>query len=278
MFPAAPLLVTLLDRVKAIVRRVTRPAGERTRPVYMRADTPVPASSEGAITPALRRLAQGWISARLRAVSALMRRIEAGEEPAFSNTPRCRAAAVATAAPVVRTAGAREECLPRGFGWMCDWSPNVRRDGRAFAEFLNEPWMTAMVLAAPEQMARLVGPILHATGEPRPEWFPAVAKRAGKRFARADQTRADGMSAAVEVPLVSSPRPPRRPPARPKQAVARPPGPARGQRAPAPARRTPCALPADIPTRTRSMGSLSKMRYENPPLQTRDYFVTISKR
>jgi hypothetical protein len=175
---------------------------------------------------------------------------------------------------VVRTAGAREECLPRGFGWMCDWSPNVRRDGRAFAEFLNEPWMTAMVLAAPEQMARLVGPILHATGEPRPEWFPAVAKRAGKRFARADQTRADGMSAAVEVPLVSSPRPPRRPPARPKQAVARPPGPARGQRAPAPARRTPCALPADIPTRTRSMGSLSKMRYENPPYRR----ATISLR
>jgi hypothetical protein len=60
---------------------------------------------------------------------------------------------------------------------MCSFGPNVRRDGRAFAEWLNEPAMKAKVLAQPERMARLIGPILSATGERRPDWFPVAPKR-----------------------------------------------------------------------------------------------------
>jgi hypothetical protein len=70
-------LVTLLDRVKAIVRRVARPAAKRTGPAragaadHVRADQP--------ISPALRGLMHGWMSTKLAAVSALLRRIEVGE-------------------------------------------------------------------------------------------------------------------------------------------------------------------------------------------------------
>jgi hypothetical protein len=44
-------------------------------------------------------------------------------------------------------------------------------------EWLNAPAARAMVLAAPQRMARLIGPILTATGQRRPEWFPVAATR-----------------------------------------------------------------------------------------------------
>lgn len=88
-------------------------------------------------------------------------------------------------ASVSRTAIPREQQLQRGFGWMCAFGPYVRADGAAFAAWLGEPIMKATVLAAPEQMAHVIGPILNATGAARPEWFPVVQKRrhAGTRGA-----------------------------------------------------------------------------------------------
>jgi hypothetical protein len=74
---SAPFLITLLDRVKAVVRRVARPGAERAR--QMAARTPPYVPAEGPVSPLLGGLAQGWMAAKLRAVSALMRRIEAGE-------------------------------------------------------------------------------------------------------------------------------------------------------------------------------------------------------
>jgi hypothetical protein len=165
---SAPFLVTLLNRVKAVVRRVARPVAERTRV----AQADATAAAKERVSPALRGVVQSWMSAKLRALSALMRRIEAGEtleRPAAA--PRT---AKAREAPAMRHAELEELRLPRGLGWMCAFGPNVRREGQAFAEWLNEPVMQAKILAAPERMARLVRPILNATGERMPHWFPMV--------------------------------------------------------------------------------------------------------
>jgi hypothetical protein len=62
MFRPAPFLANLLDRVKAIVRRVASPAAEQMRPV----------TADAAVSTALRALARDWMSAKLRALSALM--------------------------------------------------------------------------------------------------------------------------------------------------------------------------------------------------------------
>ncbi len=165
---SAPFLSTLLNRVKAIVRGVARPVAERT-PV-VRARAPV-----AAISAVLRGRAQRWMRTKLQALSALMRRIEAGQKLSQPvRTPITRAGADARAAWV---AVPPEERLPRGFGWMCAFGPDVRCDGAAFVEWLNEPVQQAMILAAPERMVRLIGPILTATGASRPEWFPVVEKR-----------------------------------------------------------------------------------------------------
>jgi hypothetical protein len=165
MFRPAPFLVTLLDRVKAVVRRVMRPGVERSAPASVATRRP--------ISPVMRGRADGWLSAKLRRLSALLRRIEAGE-PGDPRGPRWRKAAGASLAPVPLAA---EEHLPRGFGWMCAFGPDVRADGVAFAEWLGEPAMRAKVLAAPERMAPVIGPILAATGERMPEWFPRLPKR-----------------------------------------------------------------------------------------------------
>ncbi len=186
---SAPFLVTLLDRVKAIVRRVARPAGERAR--LMPVDAPVEVPAAWTLSPVVRGLARGWMSDKLHALSALMRRIEAGERLMAPPAHRLSApspgahhgAAGNSPAPETPAAVPPEERLPRGFGWMCRFGPNVRRDGLAFAAWLNEPAMKATVLAAPERMARLIGPILGATGERRPAWFPVspARVRAGRR-------------------------------------------------------------------------------------------------
>ncbi len=81
---SAPFLVTLLDRVKAVVRRVARPAVERAR----RGPAVEPGVS---ISPVLHGMAQDWMSAKLRALSALMRRVEMGE-PLDIPVPAPRAA------------------------------------------------------------------------------------------------------------------------------------------------------------------------------------------
>ncbi len=164
---SAPFLAPLLDRVKAIVRRVARPVAERVRAVQADAATPC--------SPVLCGAAQRWMSGKVRALSALMRRIEAGETS--DTTVRARSVAHDVDAPSVRAALPPQERLPRGFGWMCTLGPNVRRDGRAFSHWLNDPAMQAMVLAEPERMARVIGPILTATGEAKPDWFSASPKR-----------------------------------------------------------------------------------------------------
>jgi hypothetical protein len=171
---SAPFLSTLLHRVKAVVRRVGRPVAERMRAVRITPNAPMQEAAP--ISPALHGLMQGWMRIRLRALSALMERIRSGETLERPVVVLSRAKSAGT--PMTRDAGPPQERLPHGFGWMCAFGPDVRRDGAAFAAWLNEPWMKAMVLAAPERMAGLIGPILTATGEPRPHWFPVVAKRA----------------------------------------------------------------------------------------------------
>jgi hypothetical protein len=173
---SAPFLATLLDRVRAIVRRVVRPAVGSTRAVPAGAVREKPVQAP--FSPVLRGLVEDWMSAKLRALSALTRRIEAGEpvEPPLA-APR-ETAARAVDRSLARTAIPPEERLPRGFGWMCACGPNVRQDGEAFAAWLNEPAMKTKVLAAPERMARLISPLLTATGQRRPDWFPERAKRA----------------------------------------------------------------------------------------------------
>jgi hypothetical protein len=169
MFPAAPFLSTLLHRVKAVVRRVVRARVDRGRAV--------PAGAAAlAVSPALRLAAGEWMRARLRALSAVMRRIEAGKnvpEPARASRITIRGDASG-----VRDVVPPERRLPRGFGWMCGLEPDVREDGAAFAAWLGEPAMRAMISAAPERMAQAISPILNATGAARPEWFPVVARRA----------------------------------------------------------------------------------------------------
>jgi hypothetical protein len=165
---SAPFLATLLHRVRAVVRRAVRPGAERARAVPAEAaDRPV--------SPELRGRARAWMRAKLRALSALMRRIEAGAR--LDQPARALRGARAQAAPCVPADAVAGERLPRGRGWMCAFGPNVGRDGAAFADWLAEPWMRAKVAAAPEHMARAIWPILHATGTARPEWFPTRAEK-----------------------------------------------------------------------------------------------------
>jgi hypothetical protein len=179
---SAPFLAPLLDRVTAIVRRVARPMAERAR--LAMAVRSVPVRVDEPISPILRGLAQGWLSARLRALSALMRRIEAGETCDRPEPPSHAAVAEPLNNPAKRVDRLAPDRLPCGFGWMCDFGPNVSRDGAAFAAWLSTPWMMAKVLAAPEQMAGLIGPILTATGQCRPDWFPTVGPRARRPNAK----------------------------------------------------------------------------------------------
>ncbi len=65
---------------------------------------------------------------------------------------------------------------------MCAFGPNAQQNGQAFAEWLNEPATRALVMAAPEKMAPLVGPLLNATGACRPDWLPALPKRVKRSF------------------------------------------------------------------------------------------------
>jgi hypothetical protein len=126
-----------------------------------------------------------------------MRRIEAGEM--LAAPVRAPIAATRAVAPVARDGVPIEERVPQRFGWMCASGPNVRRDGEAFVEWLNQPATQAIVLAAPERMARLIGPILTATGQRRPGWFPLEAKRFNiswgrAAFARPPSGKGDGIS------------------------------------------------------------------------------------
>jgi hypothetical protein len=174
---SAPFLATLLDRVKAVVRRVARPVVQRIRPV------PAVVVPDGLISPAVRGLMHTWLSAKLNALSAVMRRIEAGELPrAPVRAPRMGNTNAADA----RDIGSPEDRLPRGFGWMCAFGPDVREDGAAFAAWLSEPAMQAMVQAAPEHMAKVISPILAAVGQRRPDWIPVAPKRARARHRAAD--------------------------------------------------------------------------------------------
>ncbi len=169
MVPAAPFLSTLLHRAKAVVRRVVRSAAGRTWA----------ATADRPISPVPRGLATGWMSARLRALSALMRRIEAGEP--LDRPVRAPGAARGVDARAVPEGAAPEQRLPRGVGWMCAFDPTLREGGAAFAAWLGEPAMYARIQAAPEQMVRAIAPILNATGTSRPDWFPVLAKRNERR-------------------------------------------------------------------------------------------------
>jgi hypothetical protein len=215
---SAPFLVTVLDRVKAILRRVARPAAEPgpSKPV----EPAVPES----VSPAVRGLVQNWITTKLRALSALMRRIDAGETSAWP-AGEARKATREAKAPVNPVAASPKERLPRGFGWMCAFGPNVRRDGQALTAWLNTPAMRATILAAPGRMALLIGPLLNATGGQRPDWFPVVptaACDARSGFPSAGDENLACRAYASEPLEVSTPEP--------RSCVAVPPPPTRGGR------------------------------------------------
>jgi hypothetical protein len=171
MFPAALSPTRLLNRVKAVVRRVAGIVGQRGLAVSAVSPVRVP----GPVTAEMRGRAAGWMRARLRALSAVMRRIEAGV--VLAAPVRGTRAAGCGRTAVTREGVPAEARLPRGFGWMCAFEPEVREDGAAFAAWLGEPAMQAMMNAAPERMARAVSPILTAAGVARPAWFPVVARR-----------------------------------------------------------------------------------------------------
>jgi hypothetical protein len=166
---SAPFLSTLLHRAKAVVRRVVGTAAARARGV------PAGVAPE-TISGELRRTTRDWMRGKLRALSALTRRIEAGERPDLP-VPSWREAAAGDVSKERRAVPA-EARLPRGFGWMCAVEPTIRQAGAAFADWLSEPATQAKVLAAPQAMARAISPILHATGATPPDWFPVVGKRA----------------------------------------------------------------------------------------------------
>lgn len=178
---SAPFLSTLLHRAKAVVRRVVGTAAARARGV------PAGVAPE-TISGELRRTTRDWMRGKLRALSALTRRIEAGERPDLP-VPSWREAAAGDVSKERRAVPA-EARLPRGFGWMCAVEPTIRQAGAAFADWLSEPATQAKVLAAPQAMARAISPILHATGATTPDWFPVVQKRA-KNSARVCRERAE---------------------------------------------------------------------------------------
>jgi hypothetical protein len=223
MVPGFPPTGTIIERFAALVWRLSGHVGSRTRAV--------PASPPGhrLIPLAFCQLVMDWLYPRQRAINALIRRIAAGtlrKSPVYApRAVRPRDAAEIAA----RTPLPPEKVLPRGFGWLCRWAPETRRVGVELGELLNAPEMKEMVLAAPGQMTRLLGPMLTATGEARPDWFPKPPKRARRRRAQSGQPRSPRVVSAWEAPLVSPPSPPPVPlaPPQPKMApwMGRGPGP-----------------------------------------------------
>jgi hypothetical protein len=222
MLPAFPAAGTIIERFAALVLRVAGHVGTRTRQV--------PAFPPGyrLIPPAFCALVQDWLFARQRAIIALMRHFEAGTlRTARVYAPRTVKAGASL--PAARPALPPEKVLPRGLGWLCRWAPETRRTGAEIAELLHDPKMQEMVLAAPGRMVRLLGPLLTATGEARPAWFPRPAKPAGRRRSPACRPRAGSPRSAWEAPLIPLPQPvyPAPAPPRPKMApwTGRGPGP-----------------------------------------------------
>ncbi len=214
MFPGFPPPHTMIERMAVLFQRVSGLVGTRTRQV--------PAFPPGhrLIPLPFCQLVMDWLFPRQRAVIALMRRIEAGtlrKSPAY--TPRATPPRDA-ANSAARTPVPPEKILPRGFAWLCRWAPETRRVGVDLGELLNEPKMKEMVLAAPGQMTRLLGPMLTATGERKPEWFPAPPKRKRRRRSRAPEARAARVSSAWEPPFVAPPSPPPMPLAPPPPKMA----------------------------------------------------------
>jgi hypothetical protein len=156
-----------------------------------------------------------WLYPRQRAINALIRRIAAGtlrKSPVYA--PRAvrprDAAEIAARVPLPP-----EKVLPRGFGWLCRWAPETRRVGVDLGQLLNAPEMKEMVLAAPGQMTRLLGPLLTATGEAKPDWFPKPPRRATRRRSRAGLPRSPvkpRVVSAWEAPVIPPPSPARAPP------------------------------------------------------------------
>jgi hypothetical protein len=179
MYPAAPFLSTLLHRVKAVARRVARQGFKQARVAPVGTETPAatagaPPAATLAATPGW---ARDWMSGRLLALSALIRRIEAREMPGGPEDASDTAMGIDALAG--RGPAVPEEREPCGFGWMCALDPCIREVGSAFAAWLGEPGMRARVLAAPEPMVRAISPILWAVGQERPAWF-AVAGELGE--------------------------------------------------------------------------------------------------
>jgi hypothetical protein len=201
MVPGFSPTGTIIERFAALVRRLSGHVGSRTRQV--------PAFPPGhrLIPLAFCQLVMDWLYPRQRAINALIRRIAAGtlrKSPVYApRTARPRDAAESAA----RTPLPPEKVLPRGFGWLCRWAPETRRVGVDLGELLNEPEMKEMVLAAPGQMTRLLGPLLTATGEARPDWFPKPPRRATRRRSRSGRPRSPRVVSAWEAPLIAAPQP-----------------------------------------------------------------------
>ncbi len=213
MFPGAPVPTTLRERLSALAHLVAGYVGDRTRP------GPVHVRGPGLIPLAFCTLVQEWLFVRQRAMSHVIWLMETGRWRA----PRVRAArtvrADGSAALVspTRPAPPAEQVLPRGLGWLCRWAPEVSHGGAQIAALLEEPELKEKVLAAPARMVRLIGPILTATGQRRPAWFPKAPTRARRQSTPAAfdrERRASAPRSAWVAPpfLPEWPRPPVCPP------------------------------------------------------------------
>ncbi len=208
MVPGFPPTGTIIERFAALVWRLSGHVGSRTRAV------PAVPPGHRLIPLAFCQLVMDWLYPRQRAINALIRRIASGtlrKSPVYAP----RAVRDGAAAPAARTPLPPEKVLPRGFGWLCRWAPETRRVGVDLGELLNAPEMKEMVLAAPGQMTRLLGPMLTATGEARPDWFPKAPKRMRRRRSGITPPRLPRVLSAWEPPVVTPPSPPPVPLAKP---------------------------------------------------------------
>ncbi len=214
MVPGFPPTGTIIERFAALVWRLSGNVGSRTRAV------PAFPPGQRLIPQAFCQLVMDWLYPRQRAINELIRRI-AAETLRKSPVYAPRAAKPRDAAEsAARTPLPPEKVLPRGFGWLCRWAPETRRVGVELGELLNEPEMKEMVLAAPGQMTRLLGPMLTATGEARPDWFPKPPKRMRRRRSRITPPRYPRVISAWEAPVVTPPSPPPVPIAKPPPKLA----------------------------------------------------------
>jgi hypothetical protein len=182
LFPYRPILpadASLAMRLAGYVLWVLGAVGDRTRRV------PSHDVARGIVPQAVYERIAVWVSARKRAIEAVMARLGAGKAyRPRGYAPRPAAAGVAR---VPRPVAAADAPLFRGFGWICRWAPEAGVGAHQLMCMLEDAEMRALVMAAPGPMVRAWAPLLTALGLRRPAWFPVLPKRVRVRSTRDGQ-------------------------------------------------------------------------------------------